>query len=173
MGSLNAKVHWNPRPSGRGGCQRDSQVLHPGGPNGIMARPSQPEINQTPEDQPRDTPDAGAAEIAAAAAAWDKARRDDQTRDGRTKGNEVAVRAAERRREAALAIARPLWGLPSEDMPATEIAKRAGLSVGTLYRFLDRRSLAQRRAKANPVQTDLEDFTGPSKAAKRKGKTNA
>ena len=22
MGSLNAKVHWNPRPSGRGGCQK-------------------------------------------------------------------------------------------------------------------------------------------------------
>jgi hypothetical protein len=117
-------------------------------------------------------PDAGAAEIAAAAA-WDKARRDDQTRDARGKGNEAAVRAAERRREAGLAIARPLWGLPSEEMPATEIAKRSGLSVGTLYRFLDRRTPAQRRAKAKSAQTDLEDFTGPPRATKRKGKANA
>jgi DNA invertase Pin-like site-specific DNA recombinase len=122
-------------------------------------------------------PDAGAAQIAAAAAAWDKARRDDQTRDARGKGNEAAVRAAERRREAGLAIARPLWGLPSETMPAAEIAKRSGLSVGTLYRFLDRRTPAQRsakaaQAKAIATQTDLEDFTGPLTAAKRKGKPN-
>ena len=103
-------------------------------------------------------PDAGAAEIAAAAAAWDKARRDDQTREARGMGNEAAVRAAERRREAWLAIARPLWGLPSEEMPATEIAKRSGLSVGTLYRFLDRRTPTQRRAKAKTAQTDLRGF---------------
>ena len=55
-------------------------------------------------------PDAGAAEIAAAAAAWDKARRDDQTREARGMGNEAAVRAAERRREAWLAIAAPCGG---------------------------------------------------------------
>ena len=118
-------------------------------------------------------PDAGAAEIAAAAAAWDKARRDDQTREARGMGNEAAVRAAERRREAWLAIARPLWGLPSEEMPATEIAKRSGLSVGTLYRFLDRRTPTQRRAKAKTAQTDLGDFPGPPRATKRKGKANA
>jgi DNA invertase Pin-like site-specific DNA recombinase len=121
--------------------------------------------------------DAGAVEIAAAASAWDKARRDDQTRDARGKGNEAAVRAAERRREAGLAIARPLWGLPSEEMPSSEIAKRSGLSLGTLYRFLDPRTPAQRRLKAKAArvkekaeQTDLEDFTGPPRAAKREGK---
>ena len=122
-------------------------------------------------------PDAGAAEIAAATSAWDKDRRDDQTRDARSKGNEAAVRAAERRREAGLSIATPLWGLPSEAMPASEISKRSGLSVGTLYRFLGPRTPAQRRVKAKAVrtkekaaQTDLEDFTGPPRAANREGK---
>lgn len=100
------------------------------------------------------SPSAGAAEIAAATAAWDKARRDDQTRDARGKGNEAAVQAAERRREAALAIARPLWGMPSEDMPATTIAERAGLSIGTLYRLLGRRTPAQRRAKRKGETND-------------------
>jgi transposase len=62
-------------------------------------------------------------------------------------------------------------------MSAAEIAKRFGLSVGTLYRFLDRRTPAQRSAKAKAsqakaTQTDLEDFTRPLRAAKRKGKAN-
>jgi hypothetical protein len=59
--------------------------------------------------------DLTAALAAAACAAWDKARRADQTRDARGKGNKAMIAAAERRRKAALAIARPLWGLPSEN----------------------------------------------------------
>jgi hypothetical protein len=116
------------------------------------------------------SPNAGAAEFAAACAAWDKARRADQTRDARRKGNEAMVAAAERRRQEALAIARPLWGLPSVDMPAEAIAARAGLSICSLYKYLGRRAPAQRRAKANPAQTDLEDFTGPVAARKEKTK---
>lgn len=119
------------------------------------------------------TPAAGAAEFAAACAAWDKARRGDQTRDARGKGHQAMMAAAERRRKEALAIARPLWGLPSDDMPAEAIAARAGLSVGSLYKYLGRRTPAQRRAKANPIQTDLENFTGPPpRKAKQKGKAN-
>lgn len=94
-------------------------------------------------------PDTGAAEIAVATAAWDRARRNDQTRDGRAKGNAAAVERAEKRRQTALAIARPLWGLPSDDMSVEAIAERAGVSVGTLYTHLGRRTPAQRRAKRN------------------------
>ena len=92
-------------------------------------------------------PNATIAKIAVATMAWDKARREDQTRDARTKGNAAMVAAAEQRRKAALAIARPLWELRSEEMPVAEVAKRAGVSVGTLYTYLGRRSPAQRRAK--------------------------
>lgn len=92
-------------------------------------------------------PDAGAAEFAAACAAWDKARRADQTRDARGKGNEAMLAAAERRRKEALAIARPLWSLPSDEMSAEAVAERAGLSVGSLYKYLGRRTPAQRRAR--------------------------
>ena len=126
-------------------------------------------------------PSAGVAEIAAAAAAWDKARRSDQTRDGRSKGNAAMVEAAERRRQVALSQAKPLWALPSEDMSAAAIAESVGLSIGSLYKYLGRRTPAQRQAKARPsavpAQTELEDFTKPpaKRRASRhqKAKTNA
>lgn len=99
-------------------------------------------------------PGAAIAEIAAAATAWDKARRDDQTRDARSKGNAAMVAAAQRRREAKLDIARPLWSLPPGEMSVAEIRKRSGLSNGTLYEYLGPRSPAQKRAAKRKGNTD-------------------
>ncbi|GBR20495.1 hypothetical protein AA105894_2571 [Asaia spathodeae NBRC 105894] len=92
-------------------------------------------------------PGAGIAELIAASTAWDRGRRIDQTADARTKGNAAAAARAADRRAKAVAIARPLWGLSSGEMPNTEIARRAGLSITTLYRTLGRRSVAQKIAK--------------------------
>lgn len=93
-------------------------------------------------------PSPSAAVFNAAMSTWDKGRRNAQTIDGRTKGNQAAAEAKRRRSEAAVAIARPLWGLPSEEMSATAISERCGLSVTALYRLLGRRTPAQKRAKS-------------------------
>ncbi len=92
-------------------------------------------------------PGASIGVITTAALAWDKGRRDDQTVDARTKGAAAAAARAAERRAKAIAIAQPLWGLPSEEMPSAEIERRAGISITTLYRELGRRTPAQRRAK--------------------------
>ncbi|WP_146926903.1 hypothetical protein [Asaia bogorensis] len=92
-------------------------------------------------------PGAGIAKLSAASTAWDKGRRSDQTADARIKGNAAAAARAADRRAKAVAIARPLWSLSSGEMPNTEIERRAGLSITTLYRALGRRSIAQKTAK--------------------------
>ncbi|WP_220792461.1 recombinase family protein [Gluconacetobacter diazotrophicus] len=92
-------------------------------------------------------PNAGIDELSGASTAWDKARRNDQTADARTKGSAAAASKAAERRTKAVTIARPLWGLPSDEMPNAEIERRAGLSITTLYRALGRRTAAQKAAK--------------------------
>ena len=52
-------------------------------------------------------PNAGIDALSAASMTWDKARRNEQTADARTKGNAAASKAAARRAKA-VAIARPL-----------------------------------------------------------------
>ncbi|MCP1232125.1 MULTISPECIES: hypothetical protein [Acetobacter] len=68
------------------------------------------------------------------------------------------------RREKRIEIARALWKLPCETMPNTEISRRAGLSVTTLYRVLGRRSVAQKgviqSALQNPVRTQSQGIDG-------------
>lgn len=98
-------------------------------------------------------PGAGIDVIAAAALAWDKGRRDDQTVDARSKGAAAAAARAAERRAKAIAIARPLWGLPSEEMPSAEIERRAGISITALYRELGRRTPAQQREKRKGAQS--------------------
>ena len=92
-------------------------------------------------------PGVGIDVITTAALAWDKGRRDDQTVDARSKGAVAAAARAAGRRAKAIAIARPLWGLPSEEMPSAEIERRASISITTLYRRLGRRTPAQQCAK--------------------------
>ena len=90
-------------------------------------------------------PAAGAAEFAAACAAWDKARRSDQTLAGREKGRLAAEATKTAKREPRLAQARELWAKPSDEISVQEIAHRVGLSVATLYNHLEPRSRARRR----------------------------
>lgn len=60
---------------------------------------------------------------------------------------------AAKRREEGIEIARPLWKLPCETMPNTEISRRAGLSITTLYRVLGRRAVAQKAVTQSAIQT--------------------
>jgi hypothetical protein len=92
-------------------------------------------------------PNAGIDELSAASTAWDTARRKSQTAAARTKGNAMAASVAAKRRAKAVAIARPLWALPSEDIPNAEIERRAGISITTLYRALGPRTVAQKSAR--------------------------
>ncbi|MBS0988913.1 hypothetical protein JK182_09590 [Acetobacter okinawensis] len=92
-------------------------------------------------------PNAGIDQLSAASTAWDTARRNSQTAAARTKGNAVAASMAAERRTKAVAIARPLWELPSKDMPNAEIERRAGISITTLYRALGPRTVAQKSAR--------------------------
>lgn len=92
-------------------------------------------------------PDAGAAEIAAAAASWDAARRAGQTLVGREKGHQAAEATKSANREPKLALARELWAKPSNEISVKEIALRVGLSVTTLYNHLEPRSHTQRMTK--------------------------
>lgn len=100
-------------------------------------------------------PGAGPGEIAQAAQAFDKARKGEQTREARTRGNAVAAERARQRTAPKLAEARPLWGLPSETISTAEIAKRVGLSVKALYQHLGRRGAAQDRQKRKKESTDV------------------
>ncbi|GAB3586985.1 hypothetical protein APE01nite_24010 [Acetobacter peroxydans] len=92
-------------------------------------------------------PNAGIDELSAASTAWDTARRQSQTAAARMKGNAIAASMAAERRAKAVAIARPLWALPSEDIPNAEIERRAGISITTLYRALGPRTVAQKSAR--------------------------
>lgn len=92
-------------------------------------------------------PNAGIDELSAASTAWDTARRKSQTAAARMKGNAMAASMAAERRAKAVAIARPLWALPSEDIPNAEIVRRAGISITTLYRALGPRTVAQKSAR--------------------------
>jgi DNA invertase Pin-like site-specific DNA recombinase len=83
-------------------------------------------------------PGAGIDIITAAAAAWDKGRRNNQTLAGRAKGNAAAAARAAERRKKAVSIAGPLWG-KLDEISSIEIAKKAGVSVTTLYRALGQR----------------------------------
>lgn len=102
-------------------------------------------------------PDSGAPGMSAAISDWRRAKRDAQTKPGRRLGNTAAAEAAKLRTLAKLPVARPLWARPSEEISTTEIAKRSGLSVKTLYSYLGRREVAQYAAK---------------RRAKRKGKAS-
>lgn len=96
-------------------------------------------------------PGAGLAEIAQAAQAFDKARKGEQTREGRARGNAVAAERARQRTAPKIAEARKLWGLPSDTISTDEISKRVGLSLRTLYLHLGRRGAAQAR-KTKPSE---------------------
>jgi hypothetical protein len=92
-------------------------------------------------------PDDGAAGVNAAMADWLRAKRSAQTKPGRRLGNASAAEKAKARSLAKLPEARPLWGLPTEEISTVEIAKRTDLSVKTLYAYLGRREVAQYAAK--------------------------
>lgn len=88
-------------------------------------------------------PGAGPAEVAKAVQAFDKARKGEQTREARTRGNAAAAERARQRTAPKLTEARKLWGLPSATISSAEIGRRVGLSVKALYDHLGRRSAAQ------------------------------
>lgn len=90
-------------------------------------------------------PDAGAAGVVTAIADWQRSKATARTKPGRIAGNIAAAEAKKRRTLAALPEARKLWPLPSTEMSSEEIAARVGLSVKTLYSYLGRRQVAQRR----------------------------
>ncbi|GBQ32015.1 hypothetical protein AA13594_2249 [Gluconacetobacter azotocaptans DSM 13594] len=90
-------------------------------------------------------PGAPLALIRDAASAWDTGRRNAQTAEGRAIGTQRASEAAAARRQRALAIARPLWVLPTNEITSQEIATRAGVSIATLHNHLGGRRAAQRR----------------------------
>lgn len=92
-------------------------------------------------------PDAGAAGVALAVEDWQRAKQVTRTKPGRIKGNIAASEAKKRRTLAKLPEARKLWGLPTEEIATEDIAERVGLSVKTLYTYLGRREVAQRRSK--------------------------
>ncbi len=117
------------------------------------------------------SPNAGAAQFAAAASAWDKGRRNAQTLEGRAKGNQAAAAAKRARSQPGLAIARELWALPTEEISGAEIARQAGLSVGTLYNELGPRGPAQKR-RANALERQKAAFERePKHEQTRKPKT--
>jgi hypothetical protein len=85
-----------------------------------------------------------AAEIAAAGRGFQRTRKSRQTEAGREANHAMAVEKWEKKREKALAIARPLWG--AKDSPsAAIIAEQAGCSVRLLYDNLGPRSRAKAR----------------------------
>ncbi|MBB2158013.1 hypothetical protein HLH33_17215 [Gluconacetobacter diazotrophicus] len=99
------------------------------------------------DTEERYPPDAGVEGVQAAMLAWDKGQRVGQTAAAREAGK--AARGAYSalladRREKALAIARPLWPVPSDELTSQEIADKAGLTVASLIRYLGPRREAQR-----------------------------
>ena len=73
----------------------------------------------------------------------DDARRIGQTADGRSAGVTAAAIKKEKKRKAQLAIAAPLWVLPSGEISATEIANQVKMSVRSLHKWLGPRQEAR------------------------------
>jgi len=95
-------------------------------------------------------PRAGVSEIALAAQAFDRARKGEQTREGRSRGNAVAAELARQRSAPKITEAKKLWGLPTKTISTRDIGLQVGLSVKTLYDYLGPRSEAQKRKKKEP-----------------------
>jgi hypothetical protein len=89
-------------------------------------------------------PGGGIEDVQAAMLAWERGRRSGQTQAAREKAARVSPKLAEKRRERALEIARPLWGLPTTEITALEIANKAGVSVASLITHLGPRRKAQK-----------------------------
>lgn len=83
-------------------------------------------------------------DVQAAMFAWERGRRVGQTMAAREQATVVSAKLVEKRRERALEIARPLWGLPTAEITAQEIAKKAGVSVASLITHLGPRRKAQK-----------------------------
>jgi hypothetical protein len=66
----------------------------------------------------------------------------------------VSAKLVEKRRERALKIARPLWGLTTAEITGTEIAKRAGISVASLITHLGPRRKAQEKQRKRNEGSD-------------------
>ncbi|CAM2908842.1 hypothetical protein CFR75_12200 [Komagataeibacter xylinus] len=98
-------------------------------------------------------PGGGIEDVQAAMLAWERGRRTGQTLAARKKAAEVNPKLVEERRERALNIALPLWGLPTAAITGPEIAKRAGISVASLITHLGPRRKAQKKRERN----DLND----------------
>lgn len=64
------------------------------------------------------------------------ARRRGQTETARSVGVMASMARAEKRRRESLAIAEPLWLLPSEEISIAEIAKKTKVSARTLQKWL-------------------------------------
>lgn len=64
------------------------------------------------------------------------ARRRGQTETARSVGVMASMARAEKRRRESLAIAEPLWMLPSEEISIAEIAKKTKVSARTLQKWL-------------------------------------
>lgn len=94
-------------------------------------------------------PDGGIEDMQAAMLAWEHGRRVGQTMAAREKGAVVSAKLMEERRERALEIAQPLWGLPTAEITGSEIAKRTGISVASLITHLGLRRKAQEKHKRN------------------------
>lgn len=75
--------------------------------------------------------------------AWERRRRVGQTMAAREKAAVVSATLVEKQRERALEIARPLWGLPTAEITALEIAQKAGVSAVSLITHLGPRRKAQ------------------------------
>lgn len=99
-------------------------------------------------------PDGGIEDVRAAMLAWECGRRVGQTMAARGKAAVVSPKLVEERRERALEIARPLWGLPTAEITGSEIAKRAGISVVSLITHLGQRRKAQEKQRKLNVQND-------------------
>lgn len=82
----------------------------------------------------RITPDSGRAGAKAALDAWQRAKREAQTRPGRRLGNQAAAEKRRRRTLDRLPAARPLWRDTKPDrLTVQQIAEQVGLSGKTLY----------------------------------------
>lgn len=89
-------------------------------------------------------PGGGIEDVQAAMFTWERGRRVGQTIAAREQASVVSSKLVEKRRERALEIARPLWGLPTSEITAQEIAKKSGISVASLITHLGPRRKAQK-----------------------------
>jgi hypothetical protein len=99
-------------------------------------------------------PGGGIEDVQAAMFAWERGRRVGQTMAAREQAAVVSAKLVEKRRERALKIARPLWGLTTAEITGTEIAKRAGISVASLITHLGPRRKAQEKQRKRNEGSD-------------------